>query len=93
MLRSNMVYIIVIIFITLIFVLKYLTSVSNYNYELDRIDILERELLKKNRQIRMARSQTIRCPNITLKTPRSCYIDSNFTCSWNEVAERCNLIK
>ena len=45
----------------------------------------------KYRELEKIRSRTTPCPTKNLKTPRKCYFESNYRCSWNENAKRCDL--
>lgn len=74
-----------IFIITVIVFMVYLYEAKSHEIELKRIDIIEKKMQE-------ARSQTVACPINNLNDPRSCYMKSDHTCSWNEKAGRCDKI-
>ena len=62
---------------------------NDYLTEMHKIHYLEAKEKLKDNQLASLRSKTEPCPT-ELKTPRECYLKSDFQCSWNEGAERCD---
>lgn len=84
------IYIVGIIIITIIIGIHYYIQECDYRLEMDKIIQLEAEYAKKQKELEFIRSQTVPCHKPNLNTPRSCYIDSGYLCSWNEMAQRCD---
>ena len=63
---------------------------QEYKRELEKIEFLERKKLLKEKKLEQIRERTTPCHITELDTPRRCYFDSNYKCSWNESAERCD---
>ena len=57
---------------------------------MERIHLIEQKNFQKLKEIEYIRSQTKQCHIPNLADPRSCFIDSNYECTWNELAERCD---
>lgn len=83
-------YLLGLILITLVIGLLYYYKERDSQYELEKIKTLEEKIQTKNTVLENIRSKTQGCPINNLNDPRSCYIGSNKTCSWNEQAERCD---
>lgn len=83
-------YVIGIMIISIAVVLLYIQYDKDYKMEMEKIEYLEREKEIRDRNIEHARSKTTPCPVLNLNTPRQCYINSNYTCTWNKAAERCD---
>jgi hypothetical protein len=76
-----------IILITLIVIILYIMNDLDHKYELDKIKLLE----DKYKELERVRKLTIPCDVPNLNDPKSCYFKSNYTCSWNENAQRCDI--
>jgi hypothetical protein len=74
--------------VLIVYIYKLIDSYDQHFRELKRIQILE----KKLEELANIRTKTTACDIPNLNTPRECYIDSNYTCKWNIVADRCDKI-
>jgi hypothetical protein len=83
-------YFIGLIFITVVVVYFYMINEREHRNELERIGRLERAQMEKNRELEFIRSRTEPCHIPGLSTPRSCYMDSEYKCAWNDLAMRCD---
>lgn len=68
----------------------YMINEREHRSELERIGRLERMQQEKNRELEYIRLRTEPCHISGLNTPRSCYMDSEYKCSWNDLAMRCD---
>lgn len=84
------IYITGLLIITLIVIIYYYSQEANYRREMEKISALEKQQQQYEANLEMIRSRTTPCDVPNLMTPRSCYIDSGMTCSWNEQAKRCD---
>jgi len=84
------IYLIGIIIITIIIAFIYINDNYNHQEELNKIAMLEKIQSEKNNKLEKIRAQTITCPVENLNDPRSCYFKSNYKCTWNQQAERCD---
>lgn len=64
-----------------------------HQYQLDKINLLEEKHKKREKELDALRAKTKQCPIPNLKDPRSCYLKSNYQCSWNDEIDRCDLIE
>jgi uncharacterized protein YneF (UPF0154 family) len=87
--KSHQIYIFCIIAITIGVIIYYYVKSAEHKKELEKIARVEAQMAQQELELEKLRSQTIVCPVGTFLTPRSCYEDSNYTCSWNEVTKRC----
>lgn len=71
--------------ITIGVIIYYYVKSEEHKKELEKISRVE----AKEKELEKLRASTVVCPAGTFSTPRSCYEDSNYTCSWNEVTQRC----
>lgn len=85
------IYIVGLVFVTLIVLSMYIINQMDHLRELEKIRMLEEKMANHDLNLRKIRNRTTACPIKDLTTPRNCYFDSNFTCSWNEDADRCDL--
>jgi hypothetical protein len=85
------IYFATIIIVTLVVLYLYLTNERSHKRELERIETIERKLVQKQRDLELIRARTQDCPIPDLNDPRKCYFDSAYKCSWNELADRCDL--
>jgi hypothetical protein len=83
-------YFIGVIIITLFMIAYYIYKERDHASELKKIERLEKMMIEEEEKLDKIRSTTIPCPVPHLKTPRTCYINSNYRCSWNEQAKRCD---
>lgn len=79
-----------IFIITLIVLSIYLVRQQYHDEELKRISIIENNMKKKKDELEEKRSKTMPCNRKNLIDPRSCYLKSDYSCSWNEETERCD---
>lgn len=89
----NQLYILVIILVTIVVIIFYYNQQISYRAEIERIKKLEDKYQKENDEIDFIRKQSMACPYGDFKTPRSCYFDSDYACSWNDLAKRCDAKK
>lgn len=85
------VYIILLVVIIIYGIYYYLDVQEKHTNELKRVEILEKKINQKNYQINQARMNTTPCTIPDLTTPKECYIDSNYECTWSIEADRCNI--
>ena len=81
------IYFLGVILITVSVVIFYILGAMDHNHEIEKIKLLE----DKYREINNYRSKSTACPIPGLDDPKKCYFNSNYTCSWNEDARRCDL--
>jgi hypothetical protein len=87
---SHHVYIFCLIVITVGVLIYYYTQQMKHLKELEKIAALEIKQAKADQALEVLRSQTTPCPSATIyKDPRTCYTESNYTCSWNDATQRC----
>lgn len=84
------IYIISLIALTLIIITFYYSNQEDYRREMEKINALERKQYQYEQNLEKIRTRTEPCHIPDLNTPRSCYIDSDMKCSWNEQAKRCD---
>lgn len=84
------IYIIGVIIVTIVILYLYISREQEHQKEEEKIERLERKANARQRELELIRSSTDPCPIPNLDTPRKCYNGSNFECSWNEHAERCD---
>lgn len=89
--RLKWIYFSIIILLTCALFGVFFYKNAEHQKELDKIKNLEVKQEDKQRKINEIRKNGNPCPIPNLNDPRSCYIDSNYRCSWNESAERCDL--
>lgn len=63
---------------------------AEHRKELEKINKIESHHIKELQRLEFLRSQTKPCNAGNFTDPRSCYNESGFTCSWNELAKRCD---
>ena len=71
-------------------IIYYYSNEADYRREIEKINILEKQQKQYEGNLDTIRAQTEPCDVPNLLTPRSCYFDSDMTCSWNERAKRCD---
>jgi short subunit fatty acids transporter len=84
------IYIIAIILFSGVLLYLFIINQREHQKELDKIDMLEKEEKQNKMKIEEARKKTLACPYHDLTNPRQCYFGSNYMCSWNPEAERCD---
>ena len=84
------IYIIALVIATLIMFVLYVMGQIEHKKELQKIRDLEAQTKKNNDELQKIRSRTTACPVPNLNTPRSCYFDSGYSCSWNIDEKRCD---
>jgi hypothetical protein len=89
---STTICVVFIISITIIILYVYYAQESQHRYQLAKIKALETKYEIKSRELEAFRTRTPACPVPNLIDPRSCYFGSNYTCSWNDLIGRCDLI-
>ena len=83
-------YIFGLIIVTIIILIYYFMQEADYRREIEKINIIERRNNLAKKELEIIRSQTMPCRAGDFRDPRSCYIDSGYSCSWNERARRCD---
>ena len=83
-------YTITIIILILVAVFIFIKQYSDYEYQIEKINNLEKKRENKDKKIEYYRDKTKPCHIENLNNPRSCYFNSNYKCSWSEKANRCN---
>ena len=68
----------------------YIIYDQDYKMELEKIDYLEQKQLLREKKLEQIRLKSTPCHITDLDSPRRCYFESNYKCSWNEGAERCD---
>lgn len=81
-----------LLLITAVILVLYYQYNKYHNMELKKIDYLEEKKKENDRLLELIRAKTDACPKLGLETPRDCYFGSDFKCSWNEQAQRCDVI-
>jgi hypothetical protein len=79
--------------ITAIVIFYYYSQEQDYKREIDRISRIEDKYKRESDELDFIRTQTTPCQIGDFKTPRSCYYDSGYACSWNDLAKRCDMKK
>jgi len=88
----EIVYLFIILIISCFVFYLYYTQRIEYNREIQRIEFIEQAKMQKQRALDNIRSLTTACPKINLNDPRSCYLNSDYKCKWNELADRCDTL-
>jgi len=86
----HQIYILAIMTITVIILIYYYSQEADYKRELDKIDRLEKKQFARQRELEIIRTQTMPCQMGNFTTPKSCYFDSGYACTWNELTNRCD---
>lgn len=84
------IYIIGLIIISFAMLYLYVYYDRENKKELEKISYLEKKQEIKEKKLALIRSKTQPCMITELDTPRTCYMDSQYKCSWNEAGERCD---
>ncbi len=83
------IYIIGVILITISIIIYYFIEKNNHDEEMKKIFLLETLEKKRKNELEQARSQTTPCLAGNFDDPRSCYIGSDYNCTWNIKTKRC----
>lgn len=86
----HQIYILCLLAITVLVLVYYYMLESEHKKELEKINRLEIENKREQQQLEMIRSETVPCQAGSFMDPRSCYYNSGYTCTWNELAKRCD---
>lgn len=86
----HQIYIFCIIVITIAILIYYYIQENEHRKEIEKIDKIESQKRKEQRELDLIRSQTVPCPVGNFRTPRSCYFDSGYMCTWNDIAQQCD---
>lgn len=92
MINTSLIYIFVLIIITLIITVYYFIKQNDYYQEIEKIKRLELIENENKKRLERLRSHTKPCIG-DYKNPRTCFFDSGFMCSWNELTKRCEIKK
>jgi hypothetical protein len=84
------IYIIAVIFITVLALYLYINQEYEHREEIAKIERLEKKYEMKRRRLEEIRARTEPCHIPDLNNPRECYFSSNYRCSWNDAALRCD---
>jgi hypothetical protein len=76
--------------ITLVVFMIYVIKEKDHQQELTKIAYYENKMLKEKRELNLIRQKTDPCHVPNLNTPKTCYFNSDFQCSWNPEAKRCD---
>ena len=86
------IYLLGVFIITIVVLAIFISQNKNHEEEIKKIEILEEKINKRKAELEQIRAKTTSCQYKSLLDPRSCYFKSNYSCSWNEEAERCDRI-
>jgi len=86
----KIIYLVTIIVLVIISIYIFVQKYEIHQDQLLKINRLEDEHKEAHKSIRYYRSITQPCQTPNLTNPRDCYFGSNYKCSWDEKAKRCN---
>lgn len=86
----HQIYLCSILIITIVILIYYYLLEEDHRKELEKISKMEIANRRELQQMAYIRSQSNPCSVGDFHDPRSCYVDSNYACSWNELAKRCD---
>lgn len=86
----HQIYLCTILFVTVTILIYYYIQEEDHKKELEKIARLELANRKEQQQMSYIRSQSSPCNVGNFTDPRSCYIESGYTCVWNEIGKRCD---
>jgi hypothetical protein len=87
---NHTIYIVVILVITFIIFIYYYSNEAEYKKEMEKIIYLENERMRRMKELEFIKSQTEPCHIQHLNDPRTCYVGSDYTCTWNDTINRCD---
>jgi hypothetical protein len=73
-----------------IVLIYYYNQEAEYRKEIDKINKLENQKRLQQLQLSLIKAESTPCPVGNFTSPRSCYIDSGYSCTWNDVINRCD---
>ena len=91
-----MIYLIFLLFVLIVIlwsIYLYLENDIFIENELKRIDLLEDKIKKEKDKEQYYRKKSSPCNVDDLDNPRDCFIESNHTCKWSNLANRCNQVE
>lgn len=88
----KIVYIGLILIISIWTIYLYIDRDQDYRNEIGRINSIEQRIRNRRDSINHYRINSEPCNISNLNTPRDCYLASNYSCRWSELADRCNQI-
>lgn len=83
-------YLLGVFIISIVILAIYLNNEKFHDEELKRIQIIEDKIKKRKMELETIRKKTQPCKYKDLNDPRSCYFKSDYSCMWNEEADRCD---
>ena len=86
----KIIYLITIIVLVIIAIYIFVQKYEVHQDQVYKINKLEEKHKEHHKRIKYHRSITQPCQTPNLTNPRDCYFGSNYKCSWNEDAKRCN---
>jgi len=86
----KIIYLITIFVLVIISIYIFVQKYEVHQDQLLKINRLEEIHKEEHQIIKHNRSITEPCQTPNLTNPRDCYFGSNYKCSWNELAKRCN---
>lgn len=86
----HQIYLCAMLIVTVIILVYYYLQEEDHRKELEKINRMEIANRKEQQQMAYIRAQTTPCNAGNFMDPRSCYVDSGYSCAWNEVAKRCD---
>lgn len=89
---NKIVLIVGTIIITATILYIYYCQESYHQIQMDRIKYLEYKYQQKKSELDILAMKSSKCLVEGLTNPRSCYVGSNYRCSWNERLGRCDLM-
>ena len=89
MTKSHQLYIYSLLFVTICAIIYYNIKSEEHKNEMNKIIMLEAKFAEQESELEKLRATTQTCNVGTFLTPRSCYENSNYECSWNEFTKRC----
>ena len=84
------IYFTTVILLTCALIGIYFYKNQEYNHELEKIERLEIQQEENDKELEKIREKTTPCPVSGLNSPRTCYFQSKYRCSWNIKAGRCD---
>lgn len=86
----HQIYICSIIVITVIIIVYYYAKEAEHKKEIEKINQLEAQKKLQQMQLNLLKSKTKPCEIGNFVSPRSCYVDSGYKCTWNDEINRCD---
>lgn len=89
-LSSSSIFLCGLFIITTILLVCYFRQEKQHQRELQKIIRYEQQQQQEQQKLEQIRLLTTPCGTPNLMSPRSCYFDSGYQCSWNFNAKRCD---